>query len=88
MVEVFKTDVEKQSQANLLTAMISLAFAGYQATFDLEDCDKVLRISCPEDEISCTAVIKLLENFGYQAAILEEFFADPLYNSIAELNAY
>lgn len=87
MVEVFKTDVVKQSQARLLADLICLAFTGYQATFDLEDCDKVLRISCGGSEICSTSVIGLLESFGYEAAVLEDdrsenTHADIVSNSI------
>jgi hypothetical protein len=72
MVEVFKTTVDKQSQARLLVDLICLAFTGYQASFDLEDCDKVLRISCEGAEVCNTSIIGLLESFGYEAALLEE----------------
>lgn len=87
MVEVFKTDVVKQSQARLLADLICLAFAGYRATFDLEDCDKVLRISCEGPEICSTSVIGLLESFGYEAVVLEDdrsenTYADIVSNSI------
>lgn len=76
MVEVFKTDVVKQSQARLLTDLICLAFTGYRATFDLEDCDKVLRISCEGTEVCHTSIIGLLESFGYEAAVLEDNYSD------------
>ncbi|MBO9612909.1 MAG: hypothetical protein J7619_09455 [Dyadobacter sp.] len=80
MVEVFKTSVEKQSQARLLIDLICLAFTGYQASFDLEDCDKVLRVSCEGSEVCRTSIIGLLENFGYAAAILEDGHAETGYS--------
>ncbi|MGG7664864.1 hypothetical protein [Dyadobacter sp. BHUBP1] len=76
MVEVFKTTVEKQSQAKLLIDLICLAFTGYRATFDLEDCDKVLRISCEGAAICNTSVIGLLESFGYEAAVLDDVYSE------------
>lgn len=72
MIEVFKTDVQKKSQANLLTDLICLAFAGYQASFDLEDCDKVLRVSSFTQPVCCTSIIRLLEDFGYSGEVLDE----------------
>ena len=72
MVEVFKTTVEKQSQARLLIDLICLVFTGYQASFDLEDCDKVLRITCEGSVVCSASVIGLLESFGYVAAVLED----------------
>jgi len=76
MVEVFKTTVEKQSQARLLSDLICLAFTGYRASFDLEDCDKVLRISCDGATVCNTSVIALLESFGYEAAVLEDVYSE------------
>lgn len=76
MVEVFKTTVEKQSQARLLVDLICLAFTGYRASFDLEDCDKVLRISCEGAAVCNASVIGLLESLGYEAAVLEDPFSE------------
>jgi hypothetical protein len=75
MVEVFKTDVEQQSQARLLSDLICLAFTGYRASFDLEDCDGVLRISCEQATICNAGVIGLLESFGYQAKVMEDEYS-------------
>lgn len=79
MVEVFKTDVEKQSQARLLVDLICLAFTGHQASFDLEDCDKVLRISSEGSEICNASIIGLLGCFGYEAAVLENDYPEIAY---------
>jgi len=81
MVEVFKTDVAKHSQARLLADMICLAFTGYQASFDLEDCDKVLRISCEGAGICSAGVIGLLGSFGYKAAVLEDVVSENSYTT-------
>ncbi len=83
MVEVFKTDVEKQSQAQLLVDLICLAFTGYQASFDLEDCDRILRISCDGTEICNASIISLLESFGYEAIALEDDLSEDVYAGIA-----
>ena len=82
MVEVFKTDVEKQGQARLLADLICLAFTGYRASFDLEDCDRVLRISCEGAAICNASVIGLLRSFGYKAALLEENPSENVYADI------
>ena len=44
MVEVFKTNVQEISQANRLLALLHQHFPGSKITFDLEDCDKILRV--------------------------------------------
>ncbi len=44
MVEVFKTNVEDSSHADLLIEQIHKTYTHYTANFDLEDCDKILRV--------------------------------------------
>lgn len=78
MVEVFRTDVMKQGQAKLLIELICLHFAGYQASFDLEDCDRVLRVASDERDICHSGIIGLLESFGYQAVVLGEEVVEVL----------
>ncbi|MCE7064799.1 hypothetical protein [Dyadobacter sp. CY326] len=72
MIEIFKTNVKKRGQANLLIEQIERAFPGYSASFDLEDCDHVLRIHCHQEEIKSERLIETLKNFGFQAEILAD----------------
>jgi len=44
MVEVFKTNVQEIEHAAQLIAMLQQHFPGSKINFDLDDCDKVLRI--------------------------------------------
>ena len=46
MVEVFRTNVKQRDHANILISQIHKAFPDYKANFDLEDCDKILRVDC------------------------------------------
>ncbi|HTF80600.1 MAG TPA: hypothetical protein VL947_02705 [Cytophagales bacterium] len=71
MVEVFKTNVTKSSQAQILTTLIQKNFEGYKATFDLEDCDKIMRILCT-GHVSPAAVITFMEDMGFKAAVLPD----------------
>jgi len=43
MVEVFKTDVQVYKEAMLLS-ILSSTFPHCRINFDLEDCDKILRV--------------------------------------------
>lgn len=68
MIEVFKTDVQQAGTANLLVAKLILLFPGSHVNFDLEDCDRVLRV---EGENICTEKIKqLLGSSGYNCHVL------------------
>ncbi|SDD59249.1 hypothetical protein SAMN04487996_101393 [Dyadobacter soli] len=82
MVEVFKTNVGKHSQARLLVDLICLAFNGYRASFDLEDCDKVLRVSCESNAVCNASITGLLESFGYEASVMkDEYSGNALANT-------
>lgn len=72
MVEVFKTNVTYQEEANKLITLISNTFKGYDANFDLDDCDKILRVCCKTDIIQAGLIIDLLMEAGFAAEILEE----------------
>ena len=44
VVQVFKTNVTDPSQASLLCALVQTEVTVQRANFDLEDCDKILRV--------------------------------------------
>jgi hypothetical protein len=72
MVEVFKTNVKEQEQATMLIGRIHSAFSGYEANFDLEDCDKVLRVKCTLGHIQPLPLIRFLNEFGFDAEVLPD----------------
>lgn len=69
MVEVFKTDVQEMSQANHMIALLYQQFPGTKINFDLEDCDKVLRIE--GHNILPRQVMQLIEENGFTCGFLE-----------------
>ncbi len=69
MVEVFKTNVEEQSQADVLLTAIQQVMQDCTVNFDLEDCDRILRVKY-EEAIDPVILIKLLKDFGFEAKIL------------------
>jgi hypothetical protein len=72
MVEVFKTNVSKRHQANLLVTLITRSFPDYHASFDLEDCDRIMRITSKDCVICATSMIRLMQDFGYSAEVLKD----------------
>jgi hypothetical protein len=70
MVEVFKTDVKDPDQANMLIDQIHKNFIDYKVNFDLEDCDKILRVKSEKDLIQSSPLIDLLNSFGFKAEVL------------------
>ncbi len=44
LVEIFKTNVQKESDRDYVMATMQNRFPDYKINFDLEDCDKILRV--------------------------------------------
>jgi hypothetical protein len=72
MIEVFKTAVTSPLLADLLSDQIHRVFPGYKANFDLEDCDRILRVEHPRGEVQAAAIIHLLESRGIAASVLPD----------------
>jgi hypothetical protein len=44
MIEFFRTNVNSAQQADMMTALLLNSYPSAAITFDLEDCDRILRI--------------------------------------------
>ena len=68
MVEIFKTNVFDHMQAEQIITLLSRHFPSFMINFDLQDCDKILRVkgeSIPVDEI-----VDLVSANGFQCCVL------------------
>ncbi|HEV7381275.1 MAG TPA: hypothetical protein VGN64_15865 [Dyadobacter sp.] len=72
MIEVFKTNVADSCEARLLMEVLKLHFHMMKVSFDLEDCDKVLRVQSESGMISAVTIIGLLRGLGYCAEVLPD----------------
>lgn len=72
MVEVFKTNVKAPTDAQKILAQIHAGFVGYKASFDLEDCDKILRIVSHDGTMQSDAIMRLVKKMGYKASVLPD----------------
>jgi len=71
MVEVFRTNVTDRQQANWLIDQIQSTFQEYKATFDLDDCDRILVVKCAKT-VEPLLVVNLLKQYDCYAEILPE----------------
>lgn len=71
MIEVFKTNVEDYDQAILVLTNIHQTFQGYKANFDLQDCDRILRVKS-ESTVEADCLINFLKDFGVTAEVLSD----------------
>jgi hypothetical protein len=68
MVEVFKTNVDNAVVAEQIRETIRKQFPRCKVNFDLEDCDKILRV---EPTISTESIISIVQNHNYFCELLE-----------------
>lgn len=71
-VEVFKTNVRRHDDARMLIDQIQKTFSEYTANFDLQDCDKILRVISVDRSINSSLLIGLLKKFGFEAQVLPD----------------
>lgn len=71
IVEVFKTNVETSEQAQRLVTRIYENFPEYTVNFDLDDCDRILRVKA-SGFIRESSLLELLHTNGIDAAILTD----------------
>jgi len=69
MVEVFKTNVVHHEDASVLISKLAALFPGSKVTFDLEDCDNILRIE--GQTVIAGRVISMLNAHNYLCHMLD-----------------
>lgn len=63
MIEVFRTNINNTAESKIIQKKIQSTYPKLMIDFDLEDCDKILRI---EGELFCPkTVIKMLVDSGF-----------------------
>lgn len=70
MVQVFKTNVLEVDGANAIVQKLSEQFPNSKINFDLEDCDKILRIE--GSHIDNRTIIDVLIIKGFRCEILND----------------
>lgn len=71
MIEVFSTNIRDPALAGQLLKQIHLAFKDYTANFDLDDCDRILRVQA-KGQIDTEELIGFLELLGCAAKVLPD----------------
>jgi hypothetical protein len=69
MVEVFKTNVEKIEYAQLLLQKLLAQYPSYQINFDLQDCDRILRVE--GKQVESGRIIEVVSLNGFDCKVLE-----------------
>lgn len=96
MVEVYSTNVQNHTQADFILSQLAEIFPTYEINFDLEDCDKILRVESTLATIEVFQIIDRLNEFGFIAQVLpdipdcstEAMHITALNNSVQEKYNY
>lgn len=65
MIEIFKTNVLFREDSERIVLLLISEFNFVNVNFDLEDCDRILRIDNNEGSINVLAVTGLLKKEGF-----------------------
>jgi hypothetical protein len=68
MVEVFRTNVQNGEEAIRIKELLHALFPDSRINFDLDDCDRVLRV---EGIFTHEKVIDLINAFDYHCEVLQ-----------------
>ncbi|MBO2011852.1 hypothetical protein [Hymenobacter negativus] len=71
-VEVFRTDVACPCIATSLLRCLRVRFPTWRITFDLDDCDRILRVASPAGPPDARAVAALLHAHGHACTPLPD----------------
>ena len=69
MVEVFKTDVNEQERSIIIVQKLIQNFPDNKINFDLDDCDKILRVE--GENVFSGRIMELLNQEGHECQILD-----------------
>lgn len=69
MIEVFKTDIRNKTTAKAILKILKQSFPTSNFNFDLNDCDKILRIESNKKNIN--KVIEVINSQGFRCEVLE-----------------
>jgi predicted RNA binding protein with dsRBD fold (UPF0201 family) len=69
VIEVFKTNVHEPEKSKMIIQKLLRYFPGNKINFDLEDCDRILRIE--GKNISSEKIREMLNSEGHLCEILE-----------------
>jgi hypothetical protein len=68
MIEIFKTNVELEEQCHAIIAALINSSSSVKVNFDLEDCDKILRVE--GHDFSVDRIIETVQILGYRCEVL------------------
>ncbi len=69
MVEIFKTNIDDKASADKIVIEILEMLSGFRINFDLDDCDKILRVE--GEKVFPDDIAEVLRHRGFLCEMLE-----------------
>lgn len=69
-IEIFRTNVQRARDAIMLANVLFERMPGSHVSFDLDDCDKILRIQ--HSKVIATEITSLFQLHGFSCEVLED----------------
>jgi len=70
VVEIFRTNVSDASEANSIARNLLGHFPSCKITFDLDDCDRILRIEGRGCDINITSILEIVKGQHYEIELI------------------
>ena len=71
MIEIFKTNITKRAVSKRVTKHLLEILPHASINFDLEDCDKILRVENSLQNFMTQQIIESVEKLGFECEVLE-----------------
>lgn len=71
-VEVFCTNVSTQQAAAVLQQRLLLRYPECRFSFDLEDCDRVLRVACAHGPPDSPGICQVLGHYRFACSVMPD----------------
>jgi len=71
MVEIFKTNVKNKRLAGRIVKRLKADFPSHHFNFDLEDCDRILRVQTGGIEIEASRIIGIVKDERVEICLFE-----------------
>ncbi len=72
IVQVFKTDVQDQLVARRIILFLQQTLSHCRINFDLDDCDRILRIENQQESIAETRIQLFIASYGHHCEPLQD----------------
>jgi hypothetical protein len=71
MIEIFRTNIDGRYNADRMLWRLHKLFPQYRVNFDLDDCDRILRVQSP-GAIEVEPIMSLFSQAGFACSVLED----------------